>query len=76
MCGDMCGDVGLVMLSVEVPYLHDELVELRDKIIISPGIRGAGVVCDFDVNRRNDVAREADETGVDIQLLPFKERID
>jgi len=62
------------------PYLRDELEELRDKILTAPGVRVAGFVCDADVDRRDDVVRRAveiaDETGVDIQLLSFREWID
>lgn len=59
------------------PYLRDELEELRDKILTSPGVKVAGFIVDSDVDRRKDVVSRADEiaveTGVDIQLLSFDE---
>lgn len=59
------------------PYLRDELEELRDKILVSPGVKVAGFIVDSNVDRRNDVVRRADEieaeTGVSIQLLSFAE---
>lgn len=62
------------------PYLRDELEELRDKILTSPGVKVAGFIVDSDVDRRKDIIERAeeisDETGVDIQLLSFDEWID
>lgn len=59
------------------PYLRDELEELRDKILSSPGVKIAGFIVDGDVDRRKDVVNRADEiaaeTGVEIQLLSFDE---
>lgn len=39
------------------PYLRDELEELRDKIIVSPGVKVAGFIVDSAVDRRKDVMR-------------------
>lgn len=59
------------------PYLRDELEELRDKILTSPGVKIAGFIVDCDVDRRRDVVSRAEEisleTGVDIQLFSFDE---
>ena len=59
------------------PYLRDELEELRDKILASPGVNVAGFIVDSSVDRRKDVISRAEEisieTGVDIQLLSFDE---
>ena len=61
------------------PYLRDELEELRDKILASPGVKVAGFVVDGNVDKRKDVVNRADEialeTGVDIQLFSFDEWI-
>ena len=61
------------------PYLRDELEELRDKILISPGVQVAGFVCNRSVDRRRDVTERAreitDETGVEILLFSFAEWI-
>lgn len=61
------------------PYLQDELEELRDKILMSPGVKVAGFVTDRDVDRRGDVVARAeeisDETGAEILLLSFTEWI-
>lgn len=61
------------------PYLRDELEELRDKILASPGVNVAGFIVDSAVDRRKDVVSRAEEisieTGVDIQLLSFDEWI-
>lgn len=61
------------------PYLRDELEELRDKILSSPGVKIAGFIVDGDVDRRKDVVNRAEEiaaeTGVEIQLLSFDEWI-
>lgn len=60
-------------------YLRDELEELRDKILTSPGVKVAGFIVDSAVDRRRDIIERADEisveTGVDIQLLSFDEWI-
>lgn len=62
------------------PYLRDELEELRDKILTSPGVKVAGFVVDSNVDRRKDVTRRAEEieaeTGVEILLLSFSEWLD
>lgn len=59
------------------PYLRDELEELRDKIIVSPGVKVAGFIVDSAVDRRKDVMRRVDEieaeTGVSIPLFSFAE---
>lgn len=61
------------------PYLRDELEELRDKILTSPGVKVAGFIVDGEVDRRRDIVDRAEEisveTGVDIQLLSFDEWI-
>lgn len=61
------------------PYLRDELEELRDKILVSPGVEIAGFVTDGGVDRRRDVTDRAaeisDETGVRILLYSFAEWI-
>lgn len=61
------------------PYLRDELEELRDKILTSPGVKVAGFIVDGDVDRRKDIVERAEEiaveTGVDIQLFSFNEWI-
>ena len=62
------------------PYLRDELEELRDKILTSPGVKIAGFIVDGPVDRRNDVVRRAAEieaeTGVEIFLLSFSQWLD
>ncbi len=62
------------------PYLRDELEELRDKVLASPGVKIAGFITNRDVDRRKDIVdriREiSDETGADIVLYSFKEWID
>lgn len=59
------------------PYLRDELEELRDKILTSPGVKVAGFIVDREVDRRKDIVDRAEEisveTGVDIQLFSFDE---
>ena len=59
------------------PYLRDELEELRDKILTSPGVKVAGFIVDGEVDRRKDIVERAEEisveTGVDIQLFSFDE---
>ena len=59
------------------PYLRDELEELRDKILNSPGVKVAGFIVDGEVDRRKDIVDRAEEisveTGVDIQLFSFDE---
>lgn len=61
------------------PYLRDELEELRDKILESPGVKIAGFVVDSEVDKRRDVVRRAEEieseTGVIIPLFSFAEWI-
>lgn len=61
------------------PYLRDELEELRDKILTSPGVKVAGFIVDSEVDRRKDIVDRAEEisseTGVDIQLFSFDEWI-
>ena len=61
------------------PYLRDELEELREKILTSPGVKVAGFIVDGEVDRRKDIVERAEEisveTGVDIQLLSFDEWI-
>lgn len=61
------------------PYLRDELEELRDKILTSPGVKVAGFIVDSEVDRRRDIIERAEEisveTDVDIQLLSFDEWI-
>mgnify|MGYP003451164044 FL=1 len=62
------------------PYLRDELEELRDKILVSPGVQIAGFVCNRSVDRRPDVTERSneisEETGVEILLFSFAEWID
>lgn len=62
------------------PYLRDELEELRDKIMESPGVKVAGFVVDSEVDRRKDIIRRAEEieseTGVEILLFSFEEWIE
>lgn len=62
------------------PYLRDELEELRDKILTSPGVKVAGFIVDSCVDRRKDVIRRAKEieieTGVEVFLLSFTEWLD
>lgn len=59
------------------PYLRDELEELRDKILTSPGAKLAGFIVDSEVDRRRDVINRAEEisleTGVEIELFSFDE---
>ncbi len=59
------------------PYLRDELEELRDKILTSPGVKVAGFIVDSEVDKRRDIISRAEgisiETGVDIELLSFDE---
>ncbi len=61
------------------PYLRDELEELRDKILTSPGVKVAGFIVDSEVDRRKDIVKRTEEisveTGVDIQLFSFDEWI-
>lgn len=58
-------------------YLRDELEELRDKILTSPGVKVAGFIVDSEVDRRRDVINRAEEisleTGVEIELFSFDE---
>ncbi len=60
-------------------YLRDELEELRDKILMFPGVKVAGFVVDSEVDRRRDIVKRAEEisieTGVDILLFSFDEWI-
>ena len=62
------------------PYLRDELEELRDKILVAPGVKVAGFIVDSNVDRRRDIMRRVEEieaeTGVAIPLLSFSEWID
>ena len=59
--------------------MRDELEELRDKILTSPGVQTAGFIVDGTVDRRKDVTLRAkeieDETGVNISLCSFDEWI-
>ena len=59
------------------PYLRDELEELRDKILSSPGVQLAGFIVDREVDRRKEIVDRASEiefeTSVEIKLLSFKE---
>lgn len=61
------------------PYLRDELEELSDKILSSPGVKTAGFVVDKDPDRRSEIENRIQEiesiTGVDIKILSFKEWI-
>ena len=61
------------------PYLRDELEELRDKILMSSGVKTAGFIVDGEVDKRKDIMGRAEEisieTGVEIQLLSFDEWI-
>lgn len=59
------------------PYLRDELEELDDKILVSPGVKIAGFVVDRDPDRRNEIVNRVEEiasiSGVDIKILSFEE---
>ena len=59
------------------PYLRDELEELRDKILDSPGVEIAGFIVDSEVDARSDVVARTkeiqQETDVKIYLLSFDE---
>ncbi len=61
------------------PYLRDELEELRDKILMSSGVKTAGFIVDGEVDKRKGIMGRAEEisieTGVEIQLLSFDEWI-
>ncbi len=61
------------------PYLRDELEELRDKILMSPGVKITGFIVDRVVDKRKDVVNRAEEiemeTGVEIFLFSFDEWI-
>ena len=62
------------------PYLRDELEELDDKILASPGVKIAGFVVDKEPDRRKEIINRANEiasvSGVDIQILSFEEWIE
>ncbi|MCD8162047.1 MAG: hypothetical protein LUE09_00985 [Synergistaceae bacterium] len=62
------------------PYLRDELEELDDKILASPGVKIAGFVVDKEPDRRKEIVDRANEiasiSGVDIQILSFEEWVD
>ena len=61
------------------PYLRDELEELDDKILASPGVKIAGFVVDREPDRRGEIVNRAEEiasvSGVDIKVLSFEEWI-
>ena len=61
------------------PYLRDELEELDDKILASPGVKIAGFVVDRDPDRRSEIVNRVEEiasvSGVDIKILSFEEWI-
>ena len=61
------------------PYLRDELEELDDKVLASPGVKIAGFVVDIEPDRRIEIVSRAEEianiSGVDIKILSFKEWI-
>ena len=62
------------------PYLREELEELREKILDSPGVQLAGFVADSTIDKRKDVVERIEEiefeTDVEIFLLTFKEWLD
>lgn len=62
------------------PYLRDELEELDDKILASPGVKIAGFVVEQEPDRRKEITdRVADisaVTGVEIKVLSFDEWIE
>lgn len=62
------------------PYLREELEELREKILESPGVQLAGFVADSTIDKRKDVLERIEEiefeTDVEILLLTFKEWLD
>ena len=62
------------------PYLRDELEELKDKILSSPGVQLAGFIVDRDPDRRKEITNRMDEiateTAVDIKIFSFKEWLD
>lgn len=59
------------------PYLRDELDELNDKILRSPGVKVAGFVVDKNPDRRKEITDRMEdltaETDVDILILSFDE---
>lgn len=59
------------------PYLRDELDELNDKILRSPGVKVAGFVVDKNPDRRKEITDRMEdltaETNVDILILSFDE---
>lgn len=59
------------------PYLRDELEELKDKILSSPGVQLAGFIVDRDPDCRREITDRMDEiaaeTAVDIKIFSFKE---
>lgn len=61
------------------PYLRDELEELEDKILASPGVRIAGFVVDKEPDRRKEMMDRAAEiaavSGVDVKVMSFEEWI-
>ena len=57
------------------PYLRDEIEELYDKLLVSPGVRTAGFVVDSEPDCRREIVQRVKEietmTGVDIHLMSF-----
>ncbi len=62
------------------PYLRDELEELRDKILSSPGVQLTGFIVDREVDRRKEIVDRVKEIELEtfarIKLLSFKEWVD
>ena len=61
------------------PYLRDEIEELYDKIVQSPGVKIAGFVVNTIPDRRKDIVKRIHEvralTGVEIKIFSFEEWI-
>lgn len=61
------------------PYLRDELEELQDKILSSPGVKLAGFVVNSEPDRRREIVKRMAEieamTGVIIKIVSFDEWI-
>nr|DAV91551.1 MAG TPA: SacI restriction endonuclease [Caudoviricetes sp.] len=59
------------------PYLRDELEELLDKLLVSPGVKIAGFVVNSVPDRRKDITKRAKEietlTGTEIKIFSFDE---
>ncbi len=62
------------------PYLRDELEELNDKILSSPGVKLAGFVVDREPDLRKEIRDRMEDitsmTGVEIKIFSFDQWID